>query len=280
MPGQIDVPVCGIDDRPVVIRDFRPGIACRSIEDLLAAAGSPVISGSRDGDVCEYFELLSDEVARLFRAGILPFNAVDSYVNAADETLTIPAPIRRGNLLLCSEGTRHYRKSLVITQKDTYTRTHSDGSGLGGWMYLYAGRKTWHLWDRVWMPLLYDTVEETCFDDVAHPHRDPAYREVLAGLPRWEASIGGGDLIWFPEGWPHRVWTLEDSFGYGGSTLHWERLGHSVEAILRDQRLGFPDSLDVVPFLTHLAANRGLECAPYIERIESVRRTWAKNRGA
>jgi hypothetical protein len=83
MPGHTQVPVCGIGevtvlpDHPVVIRDFRPGLDCRSIEDLLNAAGSPVISGSRDGDVCEYFQLSSAEVALQFRAGTLGFNAVD-----------------------------------------------------------------------------------------------------------------------------------------------------------------------------------------------------------
>lgn len=277
------VPVYEVDelaalpDHPVVLRGFRPGIECRGIEDLLEAAGSPVISGSRDGDVCEYFELSADDAARQFRAGILSFNAVDSYIDAP--TLSIPPVIECGNLLPIARGTRHYQKSLVLTQRGTFTRTHSDSGGLGGWMFLFAGSKTWHLWDRIWFPLLYDVVAETCFDDAAHPHPDAQYRQILENLPRWEASIGAGELLWFPEGWPHRVWTTEDAYGYGGSTLHLERLGHAVEAILRDQRLGFADSLPIVSFLTELKAAQVLPPDdPYIERIEIVRRAWEKNR--
>ncbi|HYA16851.1 MAG TPA: hypothetical protein VEF06_05265 [Bryobacteraceae bacterium] len=265
-----------LPDHPVVIRGFRPELDCRSIEDLLLAAGSPTISGSRDGDICEYFELPSDQVARQFRAGTLGFNVVDSYVESG--ALTIPPVIGAKNLLLCSEATRHYEKSLIITRRGTFTRTHSDAGGLGGWMFLFAGRKIWHLWDRVWFPLLYDVVNETCFDEFAHPHPDAEYRRILEELPRWEASIGAGELLWFPEAWPHRVWTTEDAYGYGGSTLDEERLGHAVEAILRDQRLGFPDSLHIVSFLNELMATDQLPAEPYLQRIEEVRRAWEKNR--
>jgi hypothetical protein len=270
-----------LPDHPVVIRGFRPEADCGSIEDLLLAAGSPLISGSRDADIAEYFELSSEEVARRFRAGTLGFNAVDSYIQSEAlirDTLTIPPVIARGNLLTFPEHTRHYQRSLVITQNGTFTRTHSDSGGLGGWMFLFAGRKIWHLWDRVWFPLLYDVVAETCFDEFVHPHPDAEYRRILEHLPRWEASIGAGELLWFPEGWPHRVWTTEDAYGYGGSTLHWERIGCAVDAILRDQRLGFADSLRVSSFLNELRDTQRLSVEPFIERIDGVRRAWEKNR--
>ena len=96
-------------------------------------------------------------------------------------------------------------------------------------------------------------------------------------MPRWEGEIAAGELIWFPEGWLHRVWTLENSFGFGGSSLHARRLGQAVHSWLWELRLGHSESFDF-PALLRAAAAEGHDTSGLMALIEETLARWRKNR--
>jgi hypothetical protein len=269
-----------VPDHPVVVTGFRPDAECRTVEDLFDVVGNPAIRGCREGTVYEYLEKTSADVAAMLRAGALDFNATDSYVDdAADpaDRLTIPPFIDHDNLLNGVGETRYYRKCLVVTQRGAYTAVHCDPGAMAGWMYLFEGRKTWHFWDAVYAPLFYDIARETFYDRDKRPHPDAAYQALLDGLPMWEGVIGPGDVMYFPPGWTHCVWTHADSFGFGGMSLHASQLPASVDIYLREKRMAYPDPFDYPAFLDALT-RQGHECAPLCATLRDVQEIWKQNR--
>ena len=104
-------------------------------------------------------------------------------------------------------------QSPVLTRADAYTPFHVDPPEFGGgWMYLWKGRKAWHFVSQAWIKTLYRPSPPDKLLD--------ASIEELHGLdPKIECfsvTSGGGDFIYFPPGWIHRVWTHEKSLGIGG----------------------------------------------------------------
>jgi hypothetical protein len=104
-------------------------------------------------------------------------------------------------------------QSPVLTGADIYTAFHVDPPFFGGgWMYLWRGRKTWHFVSHEWITTLFSQDSNDKILD--------ASVEGLATLdPRIECftvTAGGGDFVYFPPGWIHRVWTHEKSLGIGG----------------------------------------------------------------
>ena len=275
-PGEIHT----VPDHPVILSGFRPAADCGTLEDLFDVVGNPVIRGCREGATYEYFERPAAEVAAEVRNGTLDFNATDSYLEDTadpDDRLTVPPFIERGNLLNLVEETRYYRKCLVVTQRGAYTSTHCDPGAMGGWMYLYEGRKTWHFWDAVYAPVFYDIAREIFYDAHRRPHPDPRFQALLDSLPMWEGTLGPGETIYFPPGWAHRVWTHADSFGFGGMSLHEHQLSASVEIYLREKRIAYPDPFDYPAFLDALT-QKGLDCAPMIATLRDVQEIWKQNR--
>jgi len=103
-------------------------------------------------------------------------------------------------------------QSPVLTRADAYTRFHVDPPGFGGgWMYLWRGRKTWHFVSQAWITTLFSPQDDKI--------RDASVEELASLDPKIECSrvtAGGGDFLYFPPGWIHRVWTHEKSLGIGG----------------------------------------------------------------
>jgi hypothetical protein len=266
---------------PVILRGHQPALACQSLREFLAATGWPTLSAYRDGQSYDYVELAAPELLAAFESGAFRLNVAASYLPPEadpNEALTVPAVIDRGNLFNCHPPAMPFRKSAVITQAGGFTRMHVDSYGMGGWMYLYAGRKAWHLWAPAHAPLFYNAVADWYFDAAAgDPHPDPDCRAALESLPRWEGEIGPGELLWFPGGWLHRVWTLADSFGFGGSSLHAERLDQAVESWLWERRMGFTGSIDY-PALLRDAARHGHPTQHHAARIEERLASWAAAR--
>lgn len=104
-------------------------------------------------------------------------------------------------------------QSPVLTRADTYTPFHVDPPDFGGgWMYLWKGCKTWHFVSQEWITTLYwlESSEKIRDASLAELHGlDP-------GIECFAVTAGGGDFIYFPPGWIHRVWTHEKSLGIGG----------------------------------------------------------------
>ena len=74
-----------------------------------------------------------------------------------------------------------------------------------------------------------------------------------------------------------RVWTLENSFGFGGSSLHARRLGQAVHSWLWELRLGHSESFDF-PALLRAAAAEGHDTSGLMALIEETLARWRKNR--
>ena len=273
--------VAALPNHPIILRSHRPALACETLRDLLAATGFPVLSGYHEGEICEYADLNSEEMLEAFESGRLTLNMANSTIaktSDPDERLTIPAQIDDCNLFNFHDATLRLRKCLVISQGGSYTRLHVDAWGMAGWMYLYHGRKRWHLWEPVFVPLLYDQINERYYDeDAGHAHPDPRCRALIEALPRWEGEIGPGELLWFPEGWAHRVWTTEDAFGFGGASLHYGRLDQALRSWLWEKRLGFADVFDYLDLLRDAAAH-GFDTAPFIQRVQDTLALWLRNR--
>jgi hypothetical protein len=104
-------------------------------------------------------------------------------------------------------------QSPVLTRADAYTPFHVDPPDFGGgWMYLWTGRKTWHFVSQEWITRLF-------LRESTDRIRDASVEELATLDPRIECSAvtaGGGDFLYFPPGWIHRVWTHEKSLGVGG----------------------------------------------------------------
>ena len=287
MAYKIEIPakdIAAIDalpDHPLILRGFRPRVACAGLGDLLSAAGCSTLSGYRADSPSQWVELSATAAIAAFERGVLDINVVDCPVcQDFDPTdrLSVPDPMERGNLYLTHPEWRNFRKSLVITQRGTFTPMHVDAFGMAGWMYLFAGRKQWELWDASLAPMFYDPVEERFYDDEnGPPHPNTLAGAALDSLPRWEGEIGPGDLMWFPEGWLHRVRTSEDSYGYGGATLHSARLGQAVYSWLRDRRNGHSQYTDLRDLLRAVPGNDpAVQSA--LEAIDRTFESWQRNR--
>ncbi len=269
-----------LPDHPVILRNHRPALKCEMLRELLAAVGFPRLSGYRDGRVYDYADMEAAEVLAAFTAGRLRLGIASSYVTPEadpDDALTVPPLVDDGNLFNLHKESCGFRKSLVITQSGGYSRMHVDSYGMAGWMYLFRGRKVWNLWEHSFAPLFYNLTDEWYFDDaVGDAHPDARCRALLDSLPRWDGEIGPGEMLWFPEGWLHRVWTLEDAFGYGGSSLHAARLEQAVGSWLWERRLGFSRDFDY-PGLLQDAAAHGFDTERHIKMIDDTITIWRKN---
>jgi len=103
-------------------------------------------------------------------------------------------------------------QSPVLTRADAYTPFHVDPPYFGGgWMYLWKGSKTWHFVSQEWIITLFQRSTGKIVDaSIEELHRLDSRIECFS------VAVGGGDFIYFPPGWIHRVWTHEKSLGVGG----------------------------------------------------------------
>ena len=103
----------------------------------------------------------------------------------------------------------------VLTVAPKVTSFHVDPPYGGNFMVLGRGRKTWLF------------IPPEAFAEIEQRHGGKIVNALtLAELLQLDdgflwgqiqiGAIGGGDLLYFPDGWAHYVRTTEDSFGYGG----------------------------------------------------------------
>jgi len=86
-------------------------------------------------------------------------------------------------------------------------------------MYLAKGIKRWELIDPMHLMALYDPLTQKLWDNRSHPHPDPVYAKILDQIPKYEGTLSNHELLFFPGGWAHRVFTDELSYGCGGSVM-------------------------------------------------------------
>jgi hypothetical protein len=121
-----------------------------------------------------------------------------------------------------------------------------DGGGSGAWMYLLSGgnylpfflrssavvndkfflsffitiEKRWTLYEPKYLSALYSVRTRLYFDPEA-PHDDTIRLLPFASqIPSSTVFMKGGDLIWVPPGWAHRVLTTQKCMGIGAFYVH------------------------------------------------------------
>jgi hypothetical protein len=81
-----------------------------------------------------------------------------------------------------------------------------------GWMYLISGTKYRELYPPRFLTAAFDPGSGQFFHPQKHSVADfPA----LSSAEKFVGTIGGGDLLYFPAGWIHRVETPEYQGAHG-----------------------------------------------------------------
>jgi len=83
---------------------------------------------------------------------------------------------------------------------------------------------------------LYDPIAHKLYDKEKHLPETP-YTKILmkCEIDVYTGIIRGGEGIYFPEGWIHRVWTTKTSWGYGGQSLSRNGVSQAVDSWLNEK---------------------------------------------
>lgn len=107
-------------------------------------------------------------------------------------------------------------KCYVLTKQNNLTNFHVDPDFGGGWMYLAIGTKLW--WFISPSDMEYLLANEISIDKL----KNISFTELLTLCDSYLwgkvfiGEITGGDFIYFPKKWAHRVFTYDKSFGISG----------------------------------------------------------------
>jgi hypothetical protein len=152
-----------------------------------------------------------------WKRGALAANIIDA---------PIPQVFGAGEIdpLLAPYGITADALMLVASTRLTRTPFHQDPplEG-GGWMWLAQGQKLWTLVDYEHNDVLLDPLTKT-LEEVPTAELLSRKNHALWGHVR-QGWIEGGDFLYFPPGWAHRVRTYRPSLGLGGyATLPTDRM--------------------------------------------------------
>jgi len=161
----------------------------------------------------ERIQLSFDKFFDDFENGTSTLNVVDQYLVSPelDQLMPIPSLFEEKDLLSKSYS-RRYLRGMVASSKGCYSVTHVDGYGYGGSMLLFEGRKIWEF-------ISQEEGREKLFKPETMQFADPR----IDSLEKYKVKVGyqgeikGGELIYSPSGWLHRVSTPERSYGYASA---------------------------------------------------------------
>jgi len=141
----------------------------------------------------------------------LKFNVVD----APNKHMHLLPPILAENAKNMSEVGQEYTICYALTKSNNLTRYHTDKYAQG-WVYLTCGSKIWHIFAAKDVKYLeehgytLDDIKEMDFNQLIRILDNYLWGKIYVGEMR------GGDFIYFPHLWAHRVFTYEKSFGVCG----------------------------------------------------------------
>jgi len=194
---------------PIIIRN------CTFLDDSLFEVTvleqtTPLTCWSHDEEVLVTMSL--GVVRSHFISGHLNYNFFDAHVDShamMDDRWLLEACCRLGK----------YQKNILTwiwTPNQKVTGFHQDPpyNGCGGWMRLSKGIKKWWFFSPKSLEKLDLKVSEA--NTMTHTEIMALARERLVNLDLYYGVLKGGDLIWFPKSWVHRVETAEPSYGLGG----------------------------------------------------------------
>jgi len=195
------------------------------------------------------------------------WNVVDHPVtdDTFGEPLDAPSFLRENWFLNSGVGTDYYKMSVTISAKSNWTALHTDNNGMQGWMWLAYGRKEWQLFSPDQAQLLYDPLFKEFQDERssaagAHGSSSMMMQMKMSATPcvrgdgtfplaHLAQGVQGvqyqGDLVWFPPGWAHQVFTPEEGFGIGGAVINHYLARESITGVITDRNNCFTSALDV-----------------------------------
>lgn len=152
--------------------------------------------------------------ATLYKAWLsddLKYNVVD----APNQHLHLLAPILRKNAENTPQDGQDYAICYALTKANNLTPYHTDKYAQG-WVYLTCGTKEWHIFSAKDVEYLenhgysLESIKNMDFNELVHILDNYLWGKIYVGKMR------GGDFIYFPHLWAHRVVTFEKSFGVCG----------------------------------------------------------------
>ena len=152
--------------------------------------------------------LAGREIWTLFRRGTLAINIVDSECSAPVAEVLLAAWHSRAVPVPSMIG-------WVLTNAPKTTFFHTDPPYGDCFMHLVRGKKIWRFIHPSDMAFLLEKYDYTYLNslntgDLLLLENAYLWGKLRVGLAR------DGDLLFFPENWPHHVRTLENSIGFGG----------------------------------------------------------------
>lgn len=142
----------------------------------------------------------------------LAFNVVD----APNKHLNLLPKILYDNAFNnMSEVGQEYAICYSLTKANNLTPYHTDKYAQG-WVYLTCGTKEWHIFSAKDVEFLakhgypLEALRGMEFNDLVRILDNYLWGKIFVG------TITGGDIIYFPHLWAHRVYTYDKSFGLCG----------------------------------------------------------------
>lgn len=247
---------------PVIIKgvfadnEFFRDLTPSRVEALLK--GQPLWAYERITQPGAY--ILADEIFANYRNGGVRYNVVDHPIGETPFALHFEYPSFLAHNWFIDSGfkTDWFPACVISTGSGNFSPIHTDPYGEQGWMYLVYGCKEWEFFHPRYIPLLFDVTYKTFFntrDDV--PEKFP-----FAHLAEcYYGTMEGGDMLVFPPGWPHQVFTSKDSFGIGGAVVNDFLIDRQMRCWLWERSLWGNTSLDFKAFVTELGASRTFDAA-------------------
>ncbi|MFN8522126.1 MAG: cupin-like domain-containing protein [Chloroflexota bacterium] len=269
---------------PVVIRGLHSPIAMESTASVegVARLFSGLTIWAVDRETQAHVEVPSADFFAGFAAGDTRYNVVDHPVEDSPfgESFRIPWFLDANWL---SDEPRLGEKCLVATAAGSYTPLHVDSYGFSGWMYLMTGCKEWQFFPPRCRGALYDPLFKDYYDPrgaeyagalVSHADRFP-----LASLVQREAlsyTLRPGELVLFPGGWMHRVYTPESSLGVGGNVLNAHLAPSAMHWWLVDSSMSYAGSFNLAGFMRDRLERVPTDSPerPALKRALALRNAW------
>jgi len=161
----------------------------------------------------ESIYISSNDAWKQFKEGSLKINIVDSVL---EDRSSLSEEWRAYSEKKIGDEFKCHALSLVLTLAPKTTDFHTDPPYAGGFMKLLKGNKIWwfiHADDYQYLlkaGYKLEDLQGLTMCKLLQLEKGYLFGKVFAG------RIKNGDFIWFPKNTPHKVITIESSYGFGG----------------------------------------------------------------
>jgi len=230
-------------DQPVIIK----GLSVPELDFLNIQAVSGPKIWAINCKTEEHEEVEFATILELWQKDSREYNVVDHSFQKnlpdVDKLFPIPSFWQEIDWLRRIPEVETYERSVVLTSKGSFTGIHVDSYGFPGWMFLFSGVKEWTIIHPKYSSRLFNpTTKRFEKDPRAFPDRPPAYF----------GTQHAGELLYFPPGFLHAVYTPERSAGYGGTFLNRYTVEDSVKVWIWERSLGIQGKVDLAAVIKQI----------------------------